>query len=62
MAIPVLNRLLPKRFRSLPSADIGFDNPTFPVDQNGSGKSNVATATRTARPSRDRKCMDGRRR
>ena len=39
-----LRRLALKRFRSLQSADIRFDNPTFLVGQNGAGKSNIADA------------------
>ena len=39
-----LRRLALKRFRSLQSADIWFDNPTFLVGQNGAGKSNIVDA------------------
>ena len=44
MAEPVLSRLVMQRFRSLPSEQVEFDNPTFLVGQNGSGKSNFADA------------------
>lgn len=40
--VPMLRRLLLRRFRSLQEADIEFDNPTFMVGRNGSGKSNIA--------------------
>ena len=42
MAEPVLSRLVLQRFRSLPAEQVEFDNPTFLVGQNGSGKSNFA--------------------
>ena len=42
--LPVLRRLRLKCFRSIPAADIEFDNPTFMVGRNGSGKSNIADA------------------
>jgi predicted ATPase len=41
---PIVTELILKRFRSIPSERIEFDNPTFLVGQNGSGKSNVADA------------------
>lgn len=41
---PVLSRLVLQRFRSLRSEYVEFDNPTFLVGQNGSGKSNFADA------------------
>ena len=44
MAVPMLRRLLLKRFRSFPSEEVEFDNPTFLVGQNGSGKSNFVDA------------------
>ena len=37
---PVIKSLIVKRFRSIPSEKVDFDNPTFLVGQNGSGKSN----------------------
>ena len=42
MADPILRRLVLHHFRSLPSEQVEFDNPTFVVGQNGSGKSNFA--------------------
>ncbi len=44
MADPILRRLILRRFRSFPSEQVEFDNPTFLVGQNGSGKSNLADA------------------
>ena len=44
MADPILRRLILYRFRSFPSEQVEFDNPTFIVGQNGSGKSNFADA------------------
>ena len=44
MSEPVLRQLTLKRFRSLPAEVVEFDNPTFLVGQNGSGKSNFADA------------------
>ena len=44
MADPILSRLVLKRFRSFPEEQVEFDNPTFLVGQNGSGKSNFADA------------------
>lgn len=41
---PVVRRLILKGFRSVPAARIEFDNPTFLVGRNGSGKSNIADA------------------
>src|SRR5437867_4427488 len=41
---PVIRRLILKRFRSLPSEEVTFDNPTFVSGRNGSGKSNFADA------------------
>ena len=41
MTVPILRSLLLKRFRSFPSEEVRFDNPTFLVGQNGSGKSNL---------------------
>lgn len=40
----LLRRLTLKRFRSLRSAAVEFDNPTFLVGQNGAGKSNIVDA------------------
>ena len=44
MADPILRRLVLHRFRSFPAEQVEFDNPTFLVGQNGSGKSNFADA------------------
>ena len=44
MTVPMLHKLSLLRFRSLPAAELEFDNPTFLVGQNGAGKSNVADA------------------
>ncbi|MCY3707548.1 MAG: AAA family ATPase [Caldilineaceae bacterium] len=44
MSEPILRTLILKRFRSLPAEVVEFDNPTFFVGQNGSGKSNFADA------------------
>ena len=44
MAKPILRQLILHRFRSLPLEQVEFDNPTFLVGQNGSGKSNFADA------------------
>ena len=44
MAEPILRQLILHRFRSLQMEQIEFDNPTFLVGQNGSGKSNFADA------------------
>ncbi|MXZ22395.1 MAG: AAA family ATPase [Caldilineaceae bacterium SB0665_bin_25] len=44
MSEPILRTLILKRFRSLPAEVVEFDNPTFLVGQNGSGKSNFADA------------------
>ena len=41
---PMVRSLILKRFRSVPTGRIGFDNPTFLVGRNGSGKSNIADA------------------
>ena len=40
----MLRRLTLKRFRSLRSATVEFDNPTFLLGQNGAGKSNIVDA------------------
>lgn len=40
----MLRRLTLQRFRSLRSANVQFDNPTFFVGQNGAGKSNIVDA------------------
>lgn len=39
-----IRRLILKRFRSVPAERIDFDNPTFLVGRNGSGKSNLVDA------------------
>ncbi|HYV06116.1 MAG TPA: AAA family ATPase [Blastocatellia bacterium] len=44
MLKPVIRRLILKRFRSIPSEQVEFDNPTFLVGVNGSGKSNFVDA------------------
>ena len=44
MAEPILRQLILHRFRSLQMEQVEFDNPTFLVGQNGSGKSNFADA------------------
>jgi len=44
MVKPVVRSLILKRFRSIPSERIEFDNPTFLVGRNGSGKSNLVDA------------------
>src|SRR5436309_703483 len=44
MIKPVVRSLILKRFRSIPSERIEFDNPTFLVGRNGSGKSNLVDA------------------
>ena len=41
---PLLQTLILKRFRSIPSERVNFSNPTFFVGRNGSGKSNFAEA------------------
>lgn len=41
---PIVRRIVLRRFRSIPSGTVGFDNPTFLVGQNGSGKSNFVDA------------------
>lgn len=41
---PVIRSLILQRFRSVPTESIEFDNPTFLVGANGSGKSNVVDA------------------
>jgi len=41
---PTIKQLLLKRFRSVPSERITFDNPTIFVGRNGSGKSNLVSA------------------
>jgi len=41
---PVIRSLILKRFRSIRTGQIVFDNPTFLVGRNGSGKSNIADA------------------
>lgn len=42
MKEPIVKRLIVKRFRSIPAADVRLDNPLFVVGRNGSGKSNFA--------------------
>lgn len=41
-----VNRLILKRFLSVPSEEITFNNPTFLVGRNGTGKSNICKAFR----------------
>jgi predicted ATPase len=41
---PVVRSLILKRFRSVPTGHVEFDNPTFLVGRNGAGKSNIADA------------------
>lgn len=41
---PVIRSLIIKRFRSIPTELVEFDNPTFLVGANGSGKSNFVDA------------------
>jgi predicted ATPase len=41
---PPIRRLMLKRFRSVPTESVDFDNPTFLVGRNGAGKSNFADA------------------
>lgn len=41
---PTIKQLVLKRFRSIPSERITFDNPTIFVGRNGSGKSNLISA------------------
>jgi len=41
---PTIKQLVLKRFRSVPSERITFDNPTIFVGRNGSGKSNLVSA------------------
>src|SRR5260370_38036843 len=41
---PILRSLILKRFRSIPAETVQFDNPTFLVGRNGSGKSNFRDA------------------
>jgi predicted ATPase len=41
---PVIRRLIVQRFRSIRSEVVDFDNPTFLVGRNGSGKSNLLDA------------------
>jgi|SRR3990172_9083697 len=43
--LPTITKLIIKRFRSIPSEHhVEFDNPTFLVGRNGSGKSNLVDA------------------
>ena len=41
---PIIKQIILKRFRSIPSERIVFDNPTIFVGRNGSGKSNLVSA------------------
>jgi predicted ATPase len=41
---PILRSLILKRFRSIPAETVTFDNPTFLIGRNGSGKSNFRDA------------------
>ncbi|HSV74196.1 MAG TPA: AAA family ATPase [Chthonomonadales bacterium] len=43
---PIVRRLVLKRYLSIPTARIEFDNPTILVGRNGSGKSNLVSAFR----------------
>jgi predicted ATPase len=40
----IIRSLILKRFRSIPASKVDFDNPTFLVGHNGSGKSNLVDA------------------
>ena len=40
---PTIKQLILKRYRSIPSERIIFDNPTIFVGRNGSGKSNLVS-------------------
>ena len=40
---PTIKQLVVKRFLSMPSERITFDNPTILVGRNGSGKSNLVS-------------------
>lgn len=42
--MPIVTQLLLKGYRSYSKARVCFDNPTFLVGQNGSGRSNLADA------------------
>jgi recombinational DNA repair ATPase RecF len=44
----VIQKLILKRFRSIVAETVQFDNPTFLVRRNGSGKSNRANASKPA--------------
>ena len=44
MSIPMLKRLTITNFKSIEMATIEFENPTYLVGQNGSGKSNITDA------------------
>lgn len=44
MPVPMLKRLTISNFKSIESAAIEFENPTYLVGQNGSGKSNITDA------------------
>jgi len=44
MMEPFIRSIVLKRFRSIPSARVTFDNPTIFVGRNGSGKSNLVSA------------------
>jgi len=41
---PTIKQMVLKRFRSIPSGRVTFDNPTIFVGRNGSGKSNLVSA------------------
>lgn len=49
MADPILQRIVFQRFRSLPSEQVTFDNPTFVAGQNGSGKAISPTPSHSLR-------------
>lgn len=44
MQVPMLKRLTISNYKSIESAAIEFENPTYLVGQNGSGKSNITDA------------------
>ena len=41
---PFIEKLILKRFRSIPDEAVDFDNPTILIGTNGSGKSNFVDA------------------
>ena len=44
MSVPMLKHLKITNFKSIEAATIEFENPTYLVGQNGSGKSNITDA------------------